>query len=85
MSKSPRMPAPPACNIPEVNLPRVLVEYRVHPESATRDTQSGWGTTAHTKAGKIPDARVSIFERGPFDPRAFESLGRYQNVTERLE
>ncbi|RLS70334.1 MAG: glycosyltransferase [Planctomycetota bacterium] len=63
----------------------VLVKYRVHPESATQDTQSGWGTAARTKAGQILDARVSIFERGPFDPRAFGSLGRYQNVTERFE
>lgn len=64
---------------------KVLVKYRVHPESATQDTQSGWGTAARTKAGRILDARVSIFERGPFDPRAFGSLGRYQNVTERFE
>lgn len=63
----------------------VVVKYRVHSESATQDNQSGWGTAARTNAGRILDARVSIFERGPFDPRAFGSLGRYQNVTERLQ
>lgn len=63
----------------------VVVKYRVHPESATQDNQSGWGTAARTKAGQILDARVSIFERGSFDPRSFGSLGRYQQVTERLE
>jgi glycosyltransferase involved in cell wall biosynthesis len=63
----------------------VVVKYRVHSESATQDNQSGWGTAARTKAGQILDARVSIFERGSFDPRAFGSLGRYQRVTERLE
>ena len=61
----------------------VLVKYRVHAESATQDTMSGWGTKARLKAGRILDARMSIFERGPFDPRAFGSLGRYQHVTER--
>ena len=63
----------------------VLVKYRVHPESATQDTSSGWGTAARLKAGRILDARVSIFERGPFDPRAFGSLGRYQSVTQPFE
>ncbi len=63
----------------------VLVKYRVHPESATQDTKSGWGTSARLNAGRILDARMSIFERGPFDPRAFGSLGRYQSVTEPFE
>ena len=63
----------------------IVVKYRVHPESATQDNQSGWGTAARTKAGRILDVRVSIFERGPFDPRAFGSLGRYQGLTERCE
>jgi hypothetical protein len=63
----------------------VVVKYRVHSESATQDNQSGWRTAARTKAGQILDARVSIFERGSFEPRAFGSLGRYQHVTEKLE
>lgn len=60
----------------------ILVKYRVHPESATQDTKSGWGTAARLKAGRILDARMTIYERGPFDPRAFGSLGRYQKLTE---
>lgn len=63
----------------------VLVKYRVHPESATQDSKTGWGTTARMKAGRILDARMSIYERGPFDPRAFGSLGRSQNITEPFE
>lgn len=61
------------------------MKYRVHSESATQDNQSGWRTAARTKAGQILDARVPIFERGSFEPRAFGSLGRYQHVTEKLE
>ncbi len=63
----------------------VLVKYRVHPESATQDSKSGWGTRARLKAGRILDARMSIFERGQYDPRAFGSLGRYQSITEPFE
>ena len=63
----------------------VLVKYRVHPESATQDNKSGWGTSARLKAGRNLDARMSIFERGQFDPRAFGSLGRYQKITEPFE
>lgn len=63
----------------------IVLRYRVHTESATQDNQSGWGTVARTTAGRILDERVAIYGRGPFDPRAFGSLGRYQNITERLE
>lgn len=63
----------------------ILLKYRVHPKSATQDNQSGWGTAARTNAGRILDARMSVFERGSFDPRAFGSLGRFQNVTEKFE
>ncbi len=63
----------------------IVLRYRVHPQSATQDNQSGWGTAARTMAGRILEARMSIFERGSFDPRAFGSLGRFQNVTEKFE
>ena len=62
----------------------IVVRYRVHPDSATQDDQSGWGTSARNNAAKQLDARMAVFQRGGFDPRSFGSLGRYQNVTVRF-
>jgi glycosyltransferase involved in cell wall biosynthesis len=62
----------------------IVLQYRVHPNSATQNTESGWGTAARNTSGRIVDARAAIFERGGFDPKSFGSLGRYQHLTQPL-
>ena len=63
----------------------VVVRYRVHQNSATQDTASGWGTVARNKSGRLVQKRIELYQQGGFDPRSFGSLGRYQNVTQRLK
>ncbi len=60
------------------------VLYRVHPQSATQDNVTGWGTAPRTSAGRQFVERCKIFERGPFDPRSFGSLDSIPAVTMRF-
>ena len=62
----------------------VVVRYRVHPQSATQDNVTGWGTAPRTNAGRQFVERCKIFERGPFDPRSFGSLDSIPAVTVRF-
>jgi glycosyltransferase involved in cell wall biosynthesis len=63
----------------------IVTRYRVHTESATQNSLTGWGTPARTKAIQQVDFRSRIYHRtSRFDPRLFGSLGRYADVTRRV-
>ncbi len=61
----------------------VVTRYRVHPESATQDRLTGWGTTPRAASIRQLEERCRLFRSGDFDPRSFGALGRYTGVTER--
>lgn len=63
---------------------KALVKYRVHAESATQDTISGWGTTPRTEAQLEIERRRRAYRRGRFDPKAFGALRKFVGVTERI-
>lgn len=62
---------------------KIVTRYRVHPQSATQDRQTGWGTFARAESIRQLEDRCQIFRQGDFDPRSFGALGRYTAVTER--
>lgn len=62
---------------------KIVTRYRVHPQSATQDRQTGWGTSARSESIRQLEDRCQIFRQGDFDPRSFGALGRYTQVTER--
>lgn len=62
---------------------KIVTRYRVHPQSATQDRQTGWGTSARSESIRQLEDRCQIFRQGDFDPRSFGALGRYTAVTER--
>ena len=61
----------------------VVTRYRVHPESATQDRLTGWGTTPRSESIRQLEDRCRLFRRGDFDPRSFGALGRYSGITTR--
>ncbi|MCA9031321.1 MAG: glycosyltransferase family 2 protein [Planctomycetaceae bacterium] len=62
----------------------VVLNYRVHAQSATQDNQSGWGSKARAAATMEVQRRRKLFLAGRFDPRSFGALGRYQHATQRI-
>ena len=62
---------------------RVLLRYRCHPESATQNNATGWGTDARIDANAEVERRCELMRSGSFDPRVFGALGKYQSVTQR--
>jgi hypothetical protein len=62
----------------------VVLKYRRHPLSATRNEETGWGTAprAWTEAENI--RRFKYFRRGRFDPRVFGGLNHYWGLTHRI-
>lgn len=62
---------------------KIVTRYRVHPQSATQDRQTGWGTSARSESIRQLEDRCQIFRQGDFDPRSFGALGRYTGITER--
>lgn len=63
---------------------QILVDYRCHGSSATQNTDTGFGSTSRDEANRENNRRVRLMLSGPFDPRDFGSLGRYEGVTVRL-
>ena len=63
---------------------QILVDYRCHGSSATQDTATGFGSTSRTEANSENNRRVRLMLSGPFDPRDFGGLGRYEGVTVRV-
>lgn len=64
---------------------RALVRYRCHEESATQNADTGWGTNARMDANAEVMRRSALMRAGAFDPRVFGAIGRYQNVTQRVQ
>ncbi len=63
----------------------VVTRYRVHPESATQDRLTGWGTTPRSSSIRQLEERCRLFRGGDFDPRSFGAIGRYTHLTERWD
>lgn len=62
----------------------VVVDYRLHPESAVNNAQTGWGSPARLWSETENHRRFYVFQQGPFDPRVFGALGGARGHTERL-
>jgi hypothetical protein len=62
----------------------ILVRYRVHEESATQDSISGWGSTARFSAQIETQRRRKLYRMGTFDPRVYGGLLNYRGITHRL-
>ena len=61
---------------------KAVTHYRVHKQSATQNRVTGWGTDARAQSSQIVYENTLRFRSGPFDPRIFGSLGKYQDVIE---
>ena len=53
---------------------RVVVDYRVHGDSAVRNRQTGFGSDARLWSEAENHRRFHMFQRGPFDPRILGAL-----------
>ncbi|WP_182868585.1 glycosyltransferase family 2 protein [Rhodopirellula sp. JC639] len=62
----------------------VVTRYRVHPQSATKNNETGFGTEVRTFSIQECRHRAAMYQSAAFDPRAFGALGRYRDVTERI-
>ncbi len=62
----------------------VVVRYRWHKKSATRNAQTGWGTEPRYWSSAENERRFKLFHRGPFDARAFGSLYQSSGMTQRI-
>jgi hypothetical protein len=63
---------------------RVVVDYRVHGDSAVRNSRTGFGSEARLWSEAENHRRSHMFQRGPFDPRILGALRAAPGVTERL-
>jgi hypothetical protein len=63
---------------------RVLVDYRVHGDSAVRNGRTGFGSDARLWSEAENHRRFHMFQRGPFDPRILGALSAAPGVTQRL-
>ncbi len=63
----------------------VVVDYRVHGESATQSPHSEWGSDARAEAVQERRRRIRMFRAaGAFDPRTFGALSDFAGVTEKV-
>ena len=62
----------------------VVVRYRWHRKSATRNEVTGWGSEPRTWVAAENERRFKLFHRGPFDARAFGSLHQSSGLTHRI-
>ena len=63
---------------------RVVVDYRVHSDSAVRNSRTGFGSEARLWSEAENHRRFHMFQRGPFDPRILGALRAAPGVTQRL-
>ena len=63
----------------------VVVRYRWHSESVTRNSETGWGTQPRDWSTAENERRFKLFHRGPFDPRVFGSLHHSWGQTQRIK
>jgi len=62
----------------------IVVKYRTHADSATRNDQTGRGTKARTIGDRQQLERRRFYRRAPFNPKLFGSLERRSDCTVRL-
>jgi glycosyltransferase involved in cell wall biosynthesis len=62
----------------------VVLDYRCHPDSATQNDLTGWGSDARSWSEDECLRRSNLYQKGPFDPTLFGALHNYAGVTERL-
>jgi hypothetical protein len=62
----------------------VVVRYRWHPSSVTRNSETGWGTQPRDWSTAENERRFMLFHRGPFDPRVLGSLHHSWGQTQRI-
>jgi hypothetical protein len=62
----------------------VLVRYRCHPDSITRQPLTRWGAPPRAWTEAECRRRAALFQQGPFDPRAFGGLRNWWRLTRRL-
>jgi hypothetical protein len=62
----------------------VVARYRWHRDSATRNSETGWGTAPRAWSAEENERRFRLFHRGRFDPRALGSLRDFWGLTQRL-
>jgi glycosyltransferase involved in cell wall biosynthesis len=62
----------------------VVVRYRWHPESVTRNSETGWGTQPRYWSTTENERRFKLYHRGPFDARALGSLQQSLGQTQRV-
>jgi hypothetical protein len=63
---------------------RVVVDYRIHGDSAVRNGRTGFGTEPRLWTETENHRRFHMFQRGPFDPRILGALRAAPGVTRRL-
>jgi hypothetical protein len=64
---------------------RVVVDYRLHGDSAVRNGRTGFGSEPRLWSETENQRRFHMFQRGPFDPRILGALRAAPGVTLRLE
>ncbi|TWU08249.1 glycosyltransferase family 2 protein [Stieleria varia] len=62
-----------------------LVRYRVHGQSATQHSESGFGSQANAESHAEVRRRFERYCTGTFDPRWFGALGQHAGLTERID
>jgi glycosyltransferase involved in cell wall biosynthesis len=62
---------------------QVVLLYRCHPDSATQNRETGWGSAPRTWTLHECRRRALCYRAQPFDPSAYGALGRFAGVTER--
>jgi hypothetical protein len=63
---------------------QVVVLYRCHADSATQNAETGWGSPARSWSLRENQRRIGVYRRGPFDPKAYGALGRFEGQTRRF-
>jgi GT2 family glycosyltransferase len=63
---------------------RVVLHYRCHPESATQNQLTGWGSLPRSWSEEECRRRASLYQQEPFDPTLYGGLRNYAGVTRRV-
>jgi glycosyltransferase involved in cell wall biosynthesis len=61
---------------------QIVVRYRLHGDSATKNAETGWGTKIREQSIAECERRRRLF-RNDFDPRVFGGNGVYRGITKR--
>ncbi len=67
--------------IPFVVSREIVTRYRVHPNSATQNNLTGWGTGPRAQAARYVEKLFEKYSRSQFNPKQYGALGRYADAT----